>query len=230
MKELEIFNTQDGSHSVFSPIFGVSYHSKYGAIQESQHVFIAAGLLEKAATQKEVSILEIGFGTGLNALMTLLEAERRHLTIHYTGVENYPLSLEEASTLNYPEILEAPSHRSVFEEMHRIPWGEPKTLSSSFHFTKLKQKFEDLSLKDTFDVIYFDAFAPSAQPELWETEVLGIMYDALKADGILVTYCAKGSVKRALKSLGFTIEALKGPPGKREMTRAKKAEAVSLQP
>jgi len=222
MKELEIFNTQDGSHSVFSPIFGVSYHSKYGAIQESQHVFIAAGLLEKATTQKEVSILEIGFGTGLNALMTLLEAERRHLTIHYTGVENYPLSLEEASTLNYPEILAATSHRGVFEEMHRIPWGEPKALSPSFHFTKLKQKFEDLSLKDTFDVIYFDAFAPSAQPELWETEVLGIMYDALKADGILVTYCAKGSVKRALKSLGFTIEALKGPPGKREMTRAKK--------
>lgn len=230
MKELEIFNTQDGSHSVFSPIFGVSYHSKYGAIQESQHVFIAAGLLERAANQKEISVLEIGFGTGLNALMTLLEAERRHLTIHYTGVENYPLSLEEASTLNYPEVLEVPTQRSVFEEMHRIPWGEAKDLSPSFNFTKLKQKFEDLNLKDTFDVIYFDAFAPSAQPELWEPEVLGIMYDALKANGILVTYCAKGSVKRALKSLGFTIEALKGPPGKREMTRAKKAEAATLQP
>jgi tRNA U34 5-methylaminomethyl-2-thiouridine-forming methyltransferase MnmC len=230
MKELEIFNTQDGSHSVFSPTFGVSYHSKYGAIQESQHVFIAAGLLEKASTQKDISILEIGWGTGLNALMTLVEAERRQLTIHYTGVENYPLSLEEASALNYPEELEVSEKREVFEEMHRMPWGEPQTLSPNFSFTKLRQKFQDLTIKDSFDVIYFDAFSPSAQPELWETAVLGIMYDALKTDGILVTYCAKGAVKRALKSLGFSIEALPGPPGKREMTRAKKAEAVKPQP
>lgn len=221
-EELVIIETQDGSHSIYSPNFGVSYHSKYGAIQESQHVFIEAGLFEASLTNKTVHVLEIGFGSGLNALMTRIEADRRQLTIDYTTVEKFPVPVPEAIQLNYPETLQESSYRSDFERMHQMDWGVKEEFEKNFHFTKLQQSFESLQFESQFDLIYFDAFAPSAQPELWETEVLGIMYQALREQGILVTYCAKGAVKRSLKSLGFTVEALQGPPGKREMTRAKK--------
>lgn len=221
-EEIVIIETQDGSHSIFSPSFGVSYHSKYGAIQESQHVFIEAGLFEASLLKKDIRVLEIGFGTGLNALMTRIEADRRQLTIHYTSVEKFPVPLDEALQLNYPETLLAGGYRPDFEKMHQLEWGIESEFSSNFKFTKLKQSFESLQFDADFDLIYFDAFAPSAQPELWEVDVLGIMYNALAENGILVTYCAKGAVKRTLKALGFTVEALPGPPGKREMTRAKK--------
>lgn len=221
-EELLIIETQDGSHSIYSPTFGVSYHSKYGAIQESQHVFIEAGLYEACLRKKQIAVLEIGFGTGLNALMTSIEADRRNLKIAYTGVENYPVSIREAIQLNYPETLEQQDYRPVFEKMHQADWAVTEQLGPNFQFTKLQQTFQSLQFRSEFDLIYFDAFAPSAQPELWGEEVLSIMYEALREEGILVTYCAKGSVKRTLKALGFTIEALKGPPGKREMTRAKK--------
>ncbi len=221
-EELVIIETQDGSHSIYSPFFGVSYHSKYGAIQESQHVFIEAGLLEASLGRKEIHVLEIGFGSGLNALMTQIEANRRHLTIDYTTVEKFPVPVDEAVQLNYPESLQAITYRPDFERMHQMEWGIKEAFNSNFRFTKLQQSFESLQFDAQFDLIYFDAFAPSAQPELWESEVLGIMYNALRSDGILVTYCAKGAVKRSLKSLGFIVEALPGPPGKREMTRAKK--------
>lgn len=221
-EELLIIETQDGSHSIYSPTFGVSYHSKYGAIQESQHVFIDAGLHEVSLQKKNISILEIGFGSGLNALMTCIDADQRGLSIEYTGVENFPVPIQEALRLNYPETLDAMAYRPVFEQMHQIDWGKPTQLRANFQFTKLQQTFQSLDFQAAFDLIYFDAFAPSAQPELWEEEVLSIMYKALRLEGILVTYCAKGAVKRSLKALGFTIEALKGPPGKREMTRAKK--------
>lgn len=221
-EELVIIETQDGSHSIYSPSFGVSYHSKYGAIQESQHVFIEAGLFEASLNQKEIHVLEIGFGTGLNALMTRIEADRRQLIVDYTTVENFPVPGNEAIQLNYPETLQEISYRPDFEKMHQMPWGVKEAFKTNFKFTKLQQTFESLRFEAQFDLIYFDAFAPSAQPELWDTEVLGIMYNALRENGILVTYCAKGAVKRSLKSLGFVVESLKGPPGKREMTRAKK--------
>ena len=218
----KIFETADGSHSIYSEQFGVSYHSKYGAIQETQHVFIDAGLGLKAILQPKIDILDIGFGTGLNALMTCLEAQKRNLTIHYTAVEAFPISLETVQSLNYGEILKEETVNDIFLKMHEANWGETIHITEHFIFTKLKSKFQKLTFQSAYDVVYFDAFAPSAQPELWETPVLKIMYDALRPTGVLTTYCAKGEVKRTMKAIGFGIERLPGPPGKREMTRATK--------
>jgi tRNA U34 5-methylaminomethyl-2-thiouridine-forming methyltransferase MnmC len=217
-----IIETQDGSHSIFSEKFGVSYHSKYGAIQETEHVFINAGLRTKAAEQSEIYILDIGFGTGLNAFMTFLESKKLGLKIHYTGVEAYPITLEAAKQLNYAEQLQLPENQANFIKMHEANWNETVSIGNNFQLTKVKKKFEDLDFNNQFDVIYFDAFAPTSQPELWEIPLLEIMYNSLKTKGIFVTYCAKGQFKRNLKSVGFQVEALAGPPGKREMTKGVK--------
>ncbi len=214
-----IIETEDGSHSIFSEIFGVSYHSKYGAIQETEHVFINAGLRPKALQQSEIYILDIGFGTGLNAFMTLLESQKQDLTIHYTGVEAFPISLETAAELNYANLLQQPESQSLLLKMHTAIWDETTELTPSFYLTKVKKEFQALTVTNQFDLIYFDAFAPSSQPELWEIPLLKIMYNALKINGILVTYCAKGQVKRNLKAVGFKVEGLPGPIGKREMTK-----------
>jgi len=227
MSKLEIFETQDGSHSIFSSEFGVPYHSKYGAIQETQHVFIDAALRFKAVVQKDIAILEMGFGTGLNAYMTYLEATKRNLSIQYITYEAYPLSYEQITALNYPELLQTTeAEQQFFQTMHQIDWN--KMISTDDHFTiqKMHRQFHEVNYKSQFDIIYFDAFAPNAQPDLWEKPLLEKMYQALRPNGIFVTYCAKGSVKRTLKSLGFEIEALPGPPGKREMTRAIKIDAT----
>lgn len=218
--ENKIIETQDGSHSIFSETFGVNYHSKYGAIQETQHVFINSALRLKAILQAEINILDIGFGTGLNGYMTLLEATKRNLKIQYTAIEAYPISNKQASILNYSTLLNTEEYQNLFLEMHADKWGEELIINDSFNFIKHQIKFENIDFLNQFDIIYFDAFAPNAQPELWERDVLGKMYDALKKEGVLVTYCAKGVVKRTLKAVGFEVEALKGPPGKREMTRA----------
>ncbi len=223
MGKLEIFETQDGSHSVFSKEFGVSYHSKYGAIQETRHVFIDAALRFRAVVEREMAILETGFGTGLNAYITYLEARKRNLTIDYLAYEAYPLSLEQAATLNYPELLQVSEEEArFFQAMHQLPWDEKVQVDEHFKLTKVQRQFQEIDYKNQFDIIYFDAFAPNAQPELWVHDLLEKMYFALRPNGIFVTYCAKGSVKRTLKNLGFEIEALPGPPGKREMTRALK--------
>lgn len=216
-----IIETQDGSHSIFSEQFDVSYHSKYGAIQESLHVFIGAGLHHQINRKEQISVLDIGFGTGLNALLTYLETIAKNITISYEAIEAYPLDLSTALSLNYPSILGV-NAESVFHRLHSSEWESSINISESFRFRKRKQFFQDISDQEKFDVIYFDAFAPNAQPELWEAPLLSKMYAALKPNGVLVTYCAKGAVKRALKSIGFTIESLPGPPGKREMTRGLK--------
>lgn len=224
MDHTSLIETQDGSHSVLSHRFGVTYHSKYGAIQESRHVFIEAGLFPKLILQRELAVLELGFGTGLNALLTLLEAERLERHIFYQTIEAFPLSQEQAAQLNYPEQLELPASRSWLTEMHAAPSDKLLRPTPHFQFRKTIGRFEELDLQNAFDVAYFDAFAPETQPELWTEEVLGRVYRALRPQGILVTYCAKGAVKRTLKSLGFQIERIPGPPGKREMTRAVKGE------
>lgn len=204
----------------------MSYHSKYGAIQESRHVFIESGLYYKALQQREVAVLELGFGTGLNALLTYQEAERHDWRIFYEAIEAYPIDLQTANQLNYSVLLDAISLSAVFNFLHQAAWEVPHEISSHYTFQKTKKDFQQLDYQQQFDIIYFDAFAPNAQPELWETPLLQKLYDALRPNGILVTYCAKGSVKRNFKTVGFQVEALPGPPGKREMTRCTKAASV----
>lgn len=217
----DIFETQDGSHSIFSQRYGVSYHSRYGALQESRHVFLEAGFIPLTLQHSSLRILEIGLGTGLNALLTALECEKRALTVYYEGWEVAPLPLAKAERLNYPEIV---GNAGLFSAIHRAPWRAQTALSPFFSIFKMDQSVEMLDRAEAFDLVYYDAFAPNAQPGLWELPVLEKVYRALLPGGVLVTYCAKGAVKRNLRALGFELEALPGPPGKREMTRARKTE------
>lgn len=220
---MALITTDDGSHSLYSERYGVTYHSKYGAVTESAHVFIDAGLRYKAAVQREIDLLEIGFGTGLNAFMTWLEAEKRNLGVRYAAVEAYPLALEEASAFNFAAQLRVPERHADFLRLHRGAWEKAHCLSGQFTFTKHRARLEDFHPgENTFDLIYFDAFAPQAQPELWTEAIFAHLYAALNPEGVLVTYCAKGDVKRTLKKVGFEVERLQGPPGKREMTRGTK--------
>lgn len=216
-----IITTEDGSHSLESTKFGVTYHSIHGAIQESQVVFIDAALNYQIEKKDTLSILEIGFGTGLNAFMTYLEAKKKNLTIEYIGIEAYPIDALVVEQLNYAEELQAIAEREVLLAMHSATI-EPVALLPNFTFYQQVTTFESLAYTNRFDIIYYDAFAPNAQPELWEEPILTQMYEALKSGGVLTTYCAKGAFKRSLKKIGFTVEALPGPKGKREMTRAVK--------
>lgn len=222
MSDYEIFETQDGSHSVLSHRYGVSYHSKYGAIQETQHVFIEGGFFPLALRQKNVRILEVGFGTGLNALMTMWEAEDRDRHVFYQGVDPHPIALADAKILNYPEQLGKPHRKEEYLRLHEAGWNTEQTILPGFTLFKSQAAIAEADLQAPFDLIYYDAFAPTAQPELWDAPVLSRMAEALIEGGMLVTYCAKGAFKRTLKELGLEVEALKGPPGKREMTRARK--------
>lgn len=212
--------TEDGSSSIFIAELDEHYHSIHGAIQESNHVFIQAGLFHKLNKQNEISILEIGFGTGLNALLTCIESEKYQQRINYTAIEKFPLQENIYQQLNYCSLLEDVNCSSVFNKIQSCDWEIENQISTTFNLIKLQQNIEDIKFENQFDIIYFDAFAPSAQPELWTNQVFNSMFQSLKNNGILVTYCAKGIVKRTLKSVGFKIESLPGPIGKREMTRA----------
>ena len=196
------------------------YHSKHGAIQEAKHVFIKNGL---SLFEKEpVSILEIGFGTGLNAFITFLEAIEKKQKIDYVGVEAYPVKAEEVLAMNYVEELNALEFHNIFEKMHKTEWNNKEEICDQFSLTKRKQFFDEINDFETFDLIYFDAFGYRVQPELWSTEIFQKMYNSLKPNGVLVTYAARGVVKRSMIEVGFTVEKLAGPPGKREMFRASK--------
>lgn len=216
----EIITTSDGSTTIHLPDWNEQYHSKHGAIQEAYHVFIKHGL--KLFDKEEVNLLEIGFGTGLNAFITFLEAAKEQFSVRYVGVEAYPVALDEVSKLNYIQELKADKDASVFKQMHQQPWGIPQEVTPYFSLEKRQQFFNEISDKETFDLIYFDAFGARVQPELWTEEIFQIMFNALKEKGILVTYAAKGSVRRAMQAVGFSVERLPGPPGKREMLRAVK--------
>lgn len=223
----KLVKTEDGSHSLFVEALDENYHSIYGAIQEAKHVFIEAGLHYFKA-KAALRILEIGFGTGLNAFVTYLENQTNQQQIDYVGVEAFPVVSSEYNMLNYAKELEADVHQSQFLKLHEVAWEGSQTIDTHFKLTKLETTFEALKIASYhFDIIYFDAFAPSAQPELWSQEIFDKMYAALKPNGILVTYCAKGVVKRTMKAAGFTIEGLPGPKGKREMTRAIKLPQVA---
>ena len=217
-----VLESRDGSSTLLSEKFGVTYHSKYGALRESRHVFIKEGLFYKCIGKKDLAILEMGFGTGLNALLTCMEAKKLGLNIQYTSLEKYPIDLETISQLNYCELLGLTNGNCMFHHLHEATWEAPAPIIEGFTLFKQNKSFEEAAFERQFDIIYFDAFAPNIQPELWEAPILQKMYDALLPKGILVTYCAKGAFKRALKSVGFEVESLKGPPGKREMVRAVK--------
>tara|TARA_R110000850_G_scaffold30630_2_gene84237 strand:- start:87937 stop:88596 length:660 start_codon:yes stop_codon:yes gene_type:complete len=214
-----IIITADGSTTIQLTDWQEQYHSKHGAIQEATHVFIHMGL-SLFSNKPSVSILEIGFGTGLNALLTLLESEKQGLQVHYEGVEAYPVSQKELQQVNFPELLDVPP--SLFDTLHRANWEEDVMITPLFQLKKRKQFFDTIDDKDCFDLIYFDAFGARVQPELWTELIFEKMFYALKSRGVLVTYAAKGSVRRAMQAVGFTVERLPGPPGKREMLRATK--------
>jgi len=222
----KIITTADGSKTIQISDWDEQYHSKNGAIQEAYHVFIEHGL--SLFIDRKISILEIGFGTGLNAFITFLEAKKRKLQVKYRGIEKYPVSSEELQQLNYVSELNAEKFKSTFFTMHQFPWEEEVAISEDFFMKKQQKDFSEINDKEAFDLIYFDAFGARVQPELWTEDIFSIMYNAMKNDGILVTYAAKGSVRRAMQAVGFTVERLPGPPGKREMLRAKKQTRFSF--
>lgn len=216
----EIIQTSDGSTTIHIPEWKESYHSKHGAIQEANHVFIKNGL--SLFEGKDIAIMEIGFGTGLNAFITFLESSKLKQNIDYVGVEAYPVSNEELAAMNYVAELGVTSQQSIFDIMHQSNWEEKCIIDGHFDLTKRKQFFDDIVDENYFDLIYFDAFGYHVQPDLWSTEIFRKMYNALKDNGVLVTYAARGVVKRSMVEVGFTVEKLAGPPGKREMFRATK--------
>lgn len=213
-----IITTSDGSKTIHLEDWNEQYHSKHGAIQEAYHVFIESGL--RRFKNQHVNILEIGFGTGLNALISLMEAPKCGLTLGYTTVEAYPVTMEEVEQLNYLKALNAPDFEECFKLMHSVDWETPNTIAPQFTLTKQKKDFNTINDISLFNLIYFDAFGARVQPELWTVSIFEKMYAALDWDGILVTYSAKGSVRRAMQEVGFEVERLPGPPGKREMLRA----------
>lgn len=216
----EIIKTEDGSTTIFLPDLEEHYHSKHGAIQEAYHVFIKAGF--DLFPNQDIAILEIGFGTGLNAFITFLESEKNHQNIDYVGVEAYPVSKEEALLMNYVSELKVDNKATIFKKMHETDWEINNQIDANFCLTKRKQFFNDIVDENKFDLIYFDAFGYRVQPDLWSTEIFQKMYNALKKNGVLVTYAARGVVKRSMIEVGFKVEKLPGAPGKREMFRATK--------
>lgn len=220
-QSFHLLHTHDGSHTVVHPT-GDTYHSIHGAVQESQHVFLKNGLQDflHEHPAKLVKILEVGFGTGLNALLTL--QQHPDIQIQYTTLEPYPLEAGIFQQLNF-------NGRDALLALHRCEWNPPQAISNNFTLIKLQSTLEQSRLPDNFfDVVYYDAFAPSSQPELWTIQAFEKIYRSMTKPSVLTTYCAKGQVKRDLKTVGFVVESIPGPPGKREMIRAVK-QALQLQ-
>ncbi len=219
--ERKIITTSDGSRSLYLPDWDETYHSRHGAIREAYHVFIRMGLdlFEDGAG---INLLEMGFGTGLNAFITLLEASRRNLSVNYRGLEAFPVGQEIIPELDYPASLGVEEMSPLFRQLHDSPWDTETQLTPGFHLRKQKVLFSEFRSVQEFDLVYFDAFGPRVQPELWTIDIFRSMHEALRPGGVLVTYSAKGSVRRAMQEVGFSVERLPGPPGKREMLRATK--------
>lgn len=218
--EVELQITDDGSQTLFVPSLDEHYHSVKGALTESVHIFLHMGLQECKAAEPRV--LEVGFGTGLNAILTLQESMQQGRTVHYTTLERYPLALELVRRLDYPALLPH-DVAAYYLPLHEAAWDEWVTLTPHFRLRKVETDFTTLEYREKYDVIYFDAFAPEKQPEMWSQEIFNRLHACLDEGGILVTYCAKGVVRRMLQAAGFTVERLPGPPGgKREILRARK--------
>jgi tRNA U34 5-methylaminomethyl-2-thiouridine-forming methyltransferase MnmC len=223
VENIQLIQTADGSSSLLNVALNETYHSTHGAIQESAHVFIKNGLqffVEKKHNSS-VSVFEVGFGTGLNALLALLFSKEKNIQVDYTSIEAFPIDWETARQLNYPAQLNGVENH--FAQLHEVEWNKKIKITDSFSLLKVKTNIQNFdSLVNQFDVIFFDAFAPAKQPEMWELPVLEKVTRSLKSNGVFVTYCAQGQLKRNLKSLGLVVESLPGPPGKREMVRAMK--------
>jgi tRNA U34 5-methylaminomethyl-2-thiouridine-forming methyltransferase MnmC len=220
---LEIRQTKDGSNTLYVPELNEHYHSVHGALQESQHVFIKHGLEHVLNLRKDIKILEVGFGTGLNAILTYPFALAQKAFIQYDTLEKFPLGIDVVEQLHFDKVILNPEMQEVFMQLHKAPWNEPVDVIPYFTLQKIHETLEEFVAPQAYyDLIYFDAFAPEKQPELWSDEMFAKLYKATRPGGVLVTYCAKGSFKRSLRAAGFEVEALPGPPGKREMTRGLK--------
>ena len=221
MKELKVIETGDGSHTLYNEDLDETYHSTHGALTESKHVFIKEGLdyyRVKNPKQTSIAILEIGFGTGLNAILTLQAAIENKIKIDYYTLEPFPLNTEIIKKLDYKSLFDGP-YQSYYDQLHQLPWVAENTIASYFKIIKSTTSLQDFSSDKEFDLVYFDAFAPRKQPELWELNSIQNSVKFLKEKGVLVTYCAMGAFKRNLKALNMLVESIPGPPGKREMTR-----------
>ena len=220
----KIITTEDGSHSIFNESLNETYHSLHGAIQESNYVFIQSGLdhlREKGKTS--IKVFEVGFGTGLNVLLSAIWAQEKEIRLEFDSIEAYPISDELVEKLNYPELLSNQHAKEYFRTLHVMDWEQKQHVNSWFDLTKIQSRIKDYPVeKGVYDIIYYDAFAPSKQPEMWELNKLDSVIQGLSEDGVFVTYCAQGQLKRNLKSLGLVVETLPGPPGKKEMVRARK--------
>ena len=227
---MQLITTEDGSHSIFVKELNEVYHSRFGAVNESMHVFIEAGFhqlfhplstFEVLSGLQKVNILEIGFGTGLNAFLTLRQCFETDVQINYVALEPYPIKKEIWQQLNYPDIIKLPEGDKMFRELHNCEWEKPFEINSQFRIQKYLLGINEIELEDDFyNLVYFDAFAPEIAPELWTLSVFQKLFKAIKRGGIFVTYSAKGVVRRALQSAGFEVERIPGPKGKREMLRA----------
>ncbi|OFX19901.1 MAG: hypothetical protein A2033_00450 [Bacteroidetes bacterium GWA2_31_9] len=222
---LKIINTADGSNSLYNDIINESYHSVNGAIQESQHVFINAGLSQ--FSKKEISIFEVGFGTGLNALLSYIFAENNSKKIIYNSIELFPLKRELYAQLNYANIL-GQNYSHIYLKINESQWNTNINISDYFSLNKIHDDIRTVELSGKYDLVYFDAFSPQVEPELWTYEIFEKLYSSMNMNSIFVTYCAKGDVRRNLQKAGFNVERIPGPAGKREMLRALKATSFKL--
>ncbi len=217
MVNIKIVKTADGSNTLYSEEYKAHYHSLNGALQESHHIFIENGF--KYFSKNELSVLEVGFGTGLNAALTSSIAFLSKVKTNYTGIELHPLSQEILEKINYKSVLTEFDFNN-WKAINSLDWGSSRTVSGFFKILKLNDDICKLSLSDNYDLIYYDAFAPEDQPEMWEKQVFEKLYSSTKPNGILVTYCSKGIVKQALRNAGYKVERLPGPIGKRHIIRA----------
>lgn len=230
MLDRKLVKTEDGSATIYIPEWNESYHSKHGAVQEAYHVFIQNGL-NLVADRKEIRLLEFGFGTGLNALITYIEALRLNLTVDYVSLEKFPVSVDEFNQLHFAasiqafknEEMEVDSLDLTYRKLMATEWESKSQIDSNFYLTKYQTDFFDYEFpNEEFDLVYFDAFGARVQPELWTEELFSKIYSTMKSGGVFTTYSSKGSVRRALLAVGFEVEKVPGPPGKREMLIAKK--------
>ena len=221
MLKREIKLTEDGSHTLFIPELNEHYHSTHGAIQEAIHVYINTGL--KFADQNPIHILEIGFGTGLNTYLSLVEAENTKRSIVYHSLELYPIEEEQLKVLNYPEIIDF-DNKALFYKLHEAKWDQTCEISKNFKLKKISGDLKQINFEEKYDLIYFDAFAPDIQPKLWTETIFKKLYQCANSNATIVTYCSKGIVKRALRASGFKVKRLTGPPGKHHILRATKIE------